>query len=379
MKYIILNIKSLFKNERMFFLILFICIFLSSFVLNFSYGLYQNYNIKKYEENSKSQSLVIDIKNPVKKSEFKEYIESLSEKTLSSFSSIFIAGTLDELESDSYNTLDCRFIYKDGVYSTPDILIENLESQKDIKYGRYFTADEEKLGSKVAFVSTKASGQWNDQSECLKVDEKHIKINGETYEVVGGGILPAPTIPFMSVPDDFLYDDIFMIELKNVLSNSAYNEMKENAQIYLEDSFVFPELDLPDTDSISIYKNIIAIAVLMCLISALNFILIYRFILEQRKKRTAIFRINGCTRKKTFIYSYLECVFISVPVYILGTCIFNFIFEPLFENWFEYFDRAYTLKSYFILFIVYAVILTVMVMLTVSKNLEKSIVQEWKE
>ena len=368
-------------NEKIISVILIFCIFLSSFVLNFSYGLYQNYNIKKYEENAKLNSLNIDIKNenPIKKADFQKYIESLSEKTLSSFSSIFIAGKVNELGEECYNTLDSRFLYKNGIYSSPQILLDNFEKQKNIKFGRYFSADEEQNGSKVAFVATDKSENWNYQSECLRADKNHIKIGSETYEVIGGGTIPAPTIPFSAVPDDFVYDDIIIIELNNVLSNSSYNEMKENADIYFPNSLVFPQLDLPDTDSISIYKNVIIIALLMCIISVLNFVLIYRFILELRKKRTAVFRLTGCTKKRTFIYFYMECIFISVPVYALSLCIFNFLIKPFLENWFEYFDRAYTLKSYIILFIVYILTLTVMVWFTIYENLKKSIIEEWKE
>ena len=116
-------------NEKIISVILIFCIFLSSFVLNFSYGLYQNYNIKKYEENAKLNSLNIDIKNenPIKKADFQKYIESLSEKTLSSFSSIFIAGKVNKLGEECYNTLDSRFLYKNGIYSSPQILLDNFE------------------------------------------------------------------------------------------------------------------------------------------------------------------------------------------------------------------------------------------------------------
>ena len=62
MKYIFLNIKNMFQHEKFITFIIILCVFLSSFVLNFSYGLYQNYNIKKYEENSKLDEIVVNIK-----------------------------------------------------------------------------------------------------------------------------------------------------------------------------------------------------------------------------------------------------------------------------------------------------------------------------
>lgn len=54
--------------------------------------------------------------------------------------------------------------------------------------------------------------------------------------------------------------------------------------VYLNNALIFPELNLPDTDSITIYKNIIFISAIMCIISIFNFAMIYKFIFEQRKK-----------------------------------------------------------------------------------------------
>ena len=57
MKYILKNLKALIKNEGMIFMLMIVCIISSSLIINFSYGLYQNYNVIKNE--SKSDLLAI--------------------------------------------------------------------------------------------------------------------------------------------------------------------------------------------------------------------------------------------------------------------------------------------------------------------------------
>jgi hypothetical protein len=382
MKYILLNIKNLFKKDKLIGIIIVLCVFLSSLILNFSYGLYQNYNIKRYEENAELSQIVIEIDSNkgVYKKQFKEYIESLQEETLSDFSSIFIAGTLEECKDYDYNTLDNRFVYTNNKYSSPEILVNNLTAQKNITFGRYFSEQEEENGEKVAVVATDTDGSWNESSLDLKIDENHIRINGETYEVIGGSSsFGTPTIPFLSVSDDFIYNDIVIIGLNKVLSRSQYNEMKENAEIYCSDSLTFPDLKLPDTESLTIYRNIIFISLLMSLISIFNFVIIYRFIMEERKKQTAIFKIVGSNQKDIFLISFGECILLTVPVYIFSVLIYNFIIKKILSSWFEYMLKVYNLKIYLLLFLVYIISMSIIISFFISKNAKKKLLDMWRE
>jgi len=74
MKFILKNLKSFIQNEKMIFLLIFICIITSSFIINFSYGLYQNYNVIKEEEESENYNITIDIndKSNVSKEKIKK-------------------------------------------------------------------------------------------------------------------------------------------------------------------------------------------------------------------------------------------------------------------------------------------------------------------
>lgn len=81
MKYVFKNLKSFIYTEKMIFLLILLCVSSSSIVINFAYGLYQNYNIVKIEENSGLNSFEIEVTNStmVTKENLKECVLSLSE------------------------------------------------------------------------------------------------------------------------------------------------------------------------------------------------------------------------------------------------------------------------------------------------------------
>lgn len=61
MKQILRNIRMFLRHEKMIFAVMVICIFSSALILNFAYGLYQNFNTQKMEDNADLQEIVIDI------------------------------------------------------------------------------------------------------------------------------------------------------------------------------------------------------------------------------------------------------------------------------------------------------------------------------
>ena len=83
MKYTIKNIQLFIKKEKMIFFLILVCVITSSFIINFSYGLYQNYNVIKEEESSEFTEIPITINNreAVTKAKIKECVFSVSDKT----------------------------------------------------------------------------------------------------------------------------------------------------------------------------------------------------------------------------------------------------------------------------------------------------------
>lgn len=63
MKYTLKNLRSFFLTEKMIFLLIIVCIVTSSFIINFSYGLYQNFHVKKAEEAVPVDNISIPFRN----------------------------------------------------------------------------------------------------------------------------------------------------------------------------------------------------------------------------------------------------------------------------------------------------------------------------
>ena len=83
MKYILKNIKLFIKNEKMIFMLIVICVITSSFIIIFSYGLYQNYRMVEADEESKVNNIYIEIldSDSVTKEKLKRCVFSVSDKT----------------------------------------------------------------------------------------------------------------------------------------------------------------------------------------------------------------------------------------------------------------------------------------------------------
>ena len=131
--------------------IMVVCVLSSALILNFAYGLYQNFNTQKKEDNAELKEIVIDIGEDANltRKEFQQYVESLSEETLNDMD-IFIAGTLDCFQGCYYDTLDCRFAYRNGAYQVMESFRRNEEER--MYSGRMITNEEENAGADVAVV-----------------------------------------------------------------------------------------------------------------------------------------------------------------------------------------------------------------------------------
>ena len=85
MKHLLLNLKSFYKNDRLIIFIMIICGVTSAFIINFSYGLYYNYNFQKYEVEVDIDDLYPTIAEgkTLTKKQLQQYVLALDNSTLS--------------------------------------------------------------------------------------------------------------------------------------------------------------------------------------------------------------------------------------------------------------------------------------------------------
>ena len=380
MKHIFQNLRSFVWNEKLIFLIMIICILSSSFILNFSYGLYKNFQAAKTAETESLNELPLSINkdHAPTHQQVRRFVESLSDKTLNEMH-FFISGKIDDLENYGYPYLDSRIIYRNGKYAVPTEYRQNAE--KALNFGRMISDEEEQNGEYVACIETALnSKEISDGVHSLLKDDDTLVFMNQEYKVVGGsGIIGNMVIPFLAVPDDFIYNDVIIITCENHLNRNMYRELITKSDEYMPGAIVFPELKLPDDDTISIFDNIIAISVLISVFSAFNFVLLYNFIIEKRNHDLAVMQICGCSKYRVFFTYVGECLMMSIPLYIIGTFLYHCLLNMVLKNIYDYILDVYSLKVYAYIFSVYITILFIAVSILVVLRSNKTIVSALKE
>ena len=128
-----------------------------------------------------------------------------------------------------------------------------------------------------------------------------------------------------------------------------------------------------DTDTVSVYNNMIWIALLISLLSVTNFAMLYRFILLKRQRSLAIMRICGCSRKGAIAMYLAECVVITLPAYAVGAGLNILVTNKVMCRVLEFFKQAYSLKTYMWLFAGFMFVFIIIVIPMISMSVGRKI------
>lgn len=250
-----------------------------------------------------------------------------------------------------------------------------------MRFGRMITDEEENKGANVTCICVSNVGEPTEQMQVLLEGDDTLVFRSVSYEVVGGSAtaLDSMIIPFQAVPDDFVYDDVVIFTFDGVLTRATYNDIVTTASIYMPDALTFPELNLSDNDTISIFDNIIAIAILISIFSALNFVLLYQFILKKRTHDMAILRVCGCGKLRLFCMYIGECLCISIPFYLIGTALYYLLLRFVLQSIYPYISEVHSFKMYIMIFAIYILAVVLVVAIMILSHINKSIVGQLKE
>lgn len=380
MKHTIRNIAVFAKTERAIFAVIIICVAASAFIINFSYGLFYNYTTQKNETELELKTLNPELPQgeTIKKGEFQKFVESLNEKSLGSMLVIYAGAELSEFESESGpGSFPMRFVIRAGKYDICELTRKNWQEKGVITSGRYISSFEEQQGELVAVVSGESADSWNEACEKFRNADGSITMFGKKYKVIGtySAGTAAPIVPFLSVPDDVQISQIGFSFARNI-TRSVYNDITNKADEFFGGKLKFPELKFPDADTVSIYNNMIWIALLISVLSVTNFAMLYRFILLRRRRSLTVMRICGCTRKRAVLIYFLECAILTLPAYALGAWLNSIAADKVMCRVLEYFKEAYSLSVYLWLFagfmLVFALIVLPMIDLSVGRKTDLS-------
>ncbi len=393
MKYTIKNIQLFIKNEKMIFILVLICIITSSFIINFSYGLYQNYNVIKEEESSEFTEIDIMINDnaSVTKEKIKDCVFSVSDKTNDALKMYLVFPIVEEFYSRQdvdWNRLMNRFVVKNNTIRPSEYFAQTLIDNGNMISGEYFTDSQEINGDLVALVTPPLEDETfkDTMVDCtseittrIEGDKRWIKIQDKEYQVIGyHKQLATPYFPFESLDESTTFQDFIVLVFYKPITNSQYIDVKNNFETVFGSAVTVPDMDIPEAENYYLYNTIIIISILIAILAAINFAVLYKYILSKRMKMLAVFRICGCTKSKTLTMFLSECMIIAVPLFAATTLIYDKFVLPKLGQHFEYIESAYSIKLYLLIFGIYIVATLVVLLFMISGFLKKTI-REAKE
>ena len=375
MKFIIKNTVRFLKNETLIFMVILICVLCSSLILNFSYGLYQNYHVKKNEYELETHKIVPAIAEgcTLTKGELKNYSLALGQDTLDAMEVIYGMASISDFDPEKNGPMYMRYTIRNGQFQICETTKNAFEKQGQIIWGRYITNEEEAVGANVVLLPT-ASDEQLYQS--LMTDDTTIRLFGKNYEVIGkyNGAGGCPIVPFLTVPDSIPLDG-FGIRFYKSVTKTQYNQIVNTANELLPGKLIFEDLHLPDNDTIYLYNNTMLIAVLISVVSAINFAMLYLYMVKRRSHELSVFRICGCTKSKAVRLYLGECILISVPVYFVGVALYIILLKRLLSDVFEYMEQAYSVKIYLIIFLIYLAVVLLIMEIVIRKKISSSVME----
>lgn len=355
-KYTLKNIKSFFINNFIFFILLVISTITSAIVIFFSYGVYQNYNtILSYKEDDLSDDYIgINYVNTGSEYVTKRdllnclsEIDDISNELREQIIQYDVEGIIDN------NSYEFKFLYCDGKFKVAEEFKENLKKYDNLTEGTYWSDYEEANGICVALISDPAVFGEISALDSIKYGNQ-LKIGEKIYDIIGKQAWNenGAMFPFSTVADEQLLTST-LISFNSAVSVKTYNQIRDVFNNYMGDKAVFEEIRTIDKDTYYTYKTVILISVFIALIAAINFMILYRYIMSTRKRTTAIFRILGLTPAKLNFMNMSECIILIVPFFILGMVLYQTVFLPRLHTYFVYMQDAYTPFVYFLLFVIF--------------------------
>lgn len=410
-KYVIKNIVVSMRKSQMIFALFIICNIVSVLVILFSHGVYQNYetmltfeeecwnfvesaphisfgNITDtyVDEDAQLTNYLSDGESTI--GEFRQVLELMDDKTKSSFTGFYIIykfkdtydfrskeTNLDEdwsdFDEDWMNPLlDSRLEYDTsahqyGLYSS---YLENIVVAK----GRYITKDEELSGKPVICLPCDCDENLIGQK--IKFLDKEFEVIG----IHGEDDIYHYSLPFLSLPDDLTFSSVSLLTDK-VITTDTYRKIKEAFTSVYGDNVNFPDFKTADTTEQTFYVSIMIVSIVLSVLSAINLAILFRYIMLTRRKRLAIFRLSGCTRRKARIMYLGEVAGISIIIFAACSLLYNYVIMPKLTFAFPKIQAVYSLKTYLYLFGIFIVILLAAINIIFSFQVEKQPVDMLKK
>lgn len=386
MKYPFYNIRNLARHEKFIFSIMLICVFVSAWIMTFSYGLYQNFYAMRQEgeELGKIAAPEIVRGETLTYGEFKSYLDALPSELLNG-SDLIMCMSAYTYENAAvpgetrYQILFSRFTVKDGKYQISSAIAESWASSGMI-IGSFFSDDNEALGNNVVMISIgeDSSDLYNKADANLIIDDYTAMIYGKEYKIIGKHSSSGLVVPFLSVPSDTPAHQV-ALRFERTMTRKTYDKLIETANEIIPGKLEFPGLELPDKESLYIYNNIMIISVFVAALTIVNFAFLYNYIFGKRRRQLAIMRICGCTAARAAGICLGECCLICVPVFLAGMLTYIPFMKRVLSPRFQFMEASYSVWIYAAIFGIYIIMLIAIMGILIAGQIRKTLAESRKE
>ena len=381
-----MEIKNIFlfiiKNTGIFFL-LFFAQFIAVVVILFSYGIYMNnqyeqqlkgneelnYNIE-FKRDEDNNALVEESKVVEAFPEVLYPIEHILRKA-----NLWSVGDIkDMLEVEHENTnriwVKSDFSLKNGKYIGGTTAKENLASYTK---GEWFTEEQYNSDENIIILPNELYEFYGDS----------IFIGGETYKTVAyeyfnpetGGYAGCAFVPLEALSDEMMPRRLYL-EFIRPLTRIEYEKLVEAMDAaFGVGNLEYDDFFIVDVDDEKTMKTMTSASIVMALVSALTVCLIYRYILSQRVRMTAVYRICGSTSLSAVKIYAVEMAFNLLVTTILGVVTFRFILMPKLAERYVWFLEIFSQNQYYRLIGIYLLIVVAVNIVMMIFNVKKSPVQ----
>lgn len=365
------NMKSLILQQRNLFILLVLVQVFSVIVITFSYGVVNNYNVKVDE--AEGTSLMYETGVKLKDELEREGIDVVARFDLDKVYSFF-GEILPVIENklDYFFVLgilgdgDGTLIFSSNGYSNRKLTVSTqLKERTYIKSGENFNEKDMNSSEKIVLAS-----------KDLAEGTEYVVLDGDRYAIKGvlgtEGMDGAVYVPYYAIPKKTEIKSLSLI-LKKPLLESEHNYIGEKLTKYFGNLIHIPEFDGVNNESNNkVYRDIMVITVLLIFVCALNYCIIYRYLLEKRRRVFAVTRMCGCSKYKAGIVYMTELLSISVITLLAGQIIYDKLILSEATAMFEYIGYFYGISTYIKLSLIYVAVLFAAYTMLVVKFVRKT-------
>lgn len=365
-KYILKNISSTIKESFLISVLYVVCLLVSIIVILFSHGVYQNYETKllstdageslhqdqaffsvgKVSEVCECEGVTAYISDETfPLSDFRNFLDILDDETKSSFTGFLIEYDFDDIYDfvdEEWTAMDSRIEYDEnahqyGLYST---YIGNNSAST----GRLITQEEELNGDMVITLPYGSNEKLVGQK---------VEFIGQEYEVVGIQMLdPYYTVPFNTIPDPMPVK-CFSFLIDKPITTETYKKITNALTEVFGDEINLPIFETVDESEQTFYVSVMAISVVLSILSSINLVLLFRYILSKRRKTFAIYRVLGLSKFKVKLMCLIEILGINTLGFLLCTLVFHYVLIDMISKVFPKFEEVYYISTYLYLFVIF--------------------------